>query len=269
MRKLRSERLSKLAKVTQLQCAGARIWPNSGDLALEPCSWILWNGASHKACKIPQLLPFHIKCDKLEETGMDRFNHSTTDDKNQWFSYVCDTCCPSGGHEDTKQRNFNHDGGIRKVQEGRINVGFKEQARINSPEMGKWTSILGGRNSINKGSKVGRNTTFLRNKEKPEPRVLKGEGHRGHRRIWGKGWATESLGVPRSLHFIQRAAWNQRWGACAEWCVSSPEASFRSHILDHIYMTLHHGISKVPLKTNSVDQHAENFQEEFLLSFFF
>lgn len=38
----------------------------------------------------------------------------------------------------------------RFFEEGRIKVGFKERARINSPKTGKWTSILGEGTALTK-----------------------------------------------------------------------------------------------------------------------
>lgn len=50
-------------------------------------------------------------------------------------------------------------GMIRKIfLEVRIKLGFKERARINSSEVSERTSILGRRNSIKDGCKVGRHT---------------------------------------------------------------------------------------------------------------
>lgn len=148
-------------------------------------------------------------------------------------------------------------------QEWKIKVGFKERARINSPEMGKWTSILGRRNSvINEGLEIERDTSFLRNKEKkPEPRMLRRStgdtGQSGARAEPQNPWGSkEFVFYPKSSREAQMSF------PYRVTCISSRNQLSvlkpRSYLHDFTPSD-----PKVPLKTNSVDQHTENFQDEF------
>lgn len=147
-------------------------------------------------------------------------------------------------------------------QEGKIKVAFKERARINSPEMGKWTSILGRRNSINEGLEIERDTSFLRNKEKkPEPRMLRrgtgDTGQSGTRAEPQNPWGSKEFAFyPKSIRESQMR-FPYRVTCIAprnQLSVLKP----RPYLHDFIPSD-----PKVPLKTNSVDQHTENIQDGF------
>lgn len=71
-----------------------------------------------------------------------------------------------------------------KTPEVRIKPGFKDTARANLSEMRERICILGRRIGMNGGSEVERHTYSLRNKDKPEPRTLRGEGQGRRGRSW-------------------------------------------------------------------------------------